>query len=69
MTTSPQTTSEKWKEYQDWLNEPPEISDEKIAESARDYWRKGQLGIEKYADTQMAWIKACEWYREQLKQK
>jgi hypothetical protein len=46
-----------------------EISDEKIGESARDYWRKGQLGIEKYADTERAWINACKWYREQLKTK
>jgi hypothetical protein len=32
--TSSQTTSDKWKEYQDWLNKPPEISDEEIEKAA-----------------------------------
>jgi hypothetical protein len=35
--TSSQTTSDKWKEYKDWLNEPPEISDEEIEKGAEDW--------------------------------
>jgi hypothetical protein len=46
-----------------------EISDEEIEKGARDYWRRGQLGLEKAADTETAWINACKWYREQLKSK
>ena len=34
--TSSQTTSDKWKEYQDWLNEVPEISDEEIEKAFID---------------------------------
>ena len=63
--TSSQTTSEKWKEYQDWLNEIPEISDEEIQAEAinRSF---------KYRDSALfenIWEEAIEWYREQLKKK
>jgi hypothetical protein len=34
MSEKPTTLSDKWKEYQDWLNEPPEISDEEIEKAA-----------------------------------
>lgn len=61
--------SKKYEEYQEWLNEVPEISDEEIEKSAREYWKRGQFGFEKPSDTEMAWIKACKWYRNKLKNK
>jgi hypothetical protein len=56
----PQTTSDKWKEYQDWLNEIPEISDEEIQKKAEEFeFTNGIYGFKQ----------AIRWYREQLKQK
>jgi len=60
----PQTTSDKWKEYQDWLNEPPEISDEEIEKAARDY-DNGDI----YGPPLVNFEQGAFWYREQLKQK
>jgi hypothetical protein len=48
-----------WKEYQDWLNEPPEISDEEILTEATD-----RYVIE---DEIEAFMKGAKWYKEQLK--
>ena len=59
--TSSQTTSDKWKEYQDWLNEVPEISDEEIEKGAED-WQEFRQGAGKESFEQGA-----KWYREQLK--
>ena len=55
--------SDRWKEYQDWLNEPPEISDEKIALQAYKYEQYEFYG----AGT--AFEQGAKWYREQLKQR
>ena len=60
ITTSSQTTSDKWKEYQDWLNEVPELSDEEIEEEIH---KRYMTPVQDYA-----WRDACKWYREQLKQ-
>jgi len=58
----PQTTSDKWKEYQDWLNEPPEISDEEITKLANEHVL--------YNDSKRQWvIEGMKLYREQLKQR
>jgi len=62
--TSSQTTSEKWKEYQDWLNEPPEISDEEIEKAARDYDNSVI-----YGPPLLHFEQGAFWYREQLKSK
>jgi hypothetical protein len=51
-----QTTSDKWKEYQDWLNEPPEISDEEIEEATNNPNNDGY-----------SFREGAKWYREQLK--
>jgi hypothetical protein len=61
-TTSSQTTSDKWKEYQDWLNEVPEISDEDIEKRVKEVGAMGEYYKMGYRD-------AIIWYREQLKQK
>jgi hypothetical protein len=58
----PQTTSDKWKEYQDWLNEPPEISDEEITKLANEHIL--------YNDSKRQWvIEGMKLYREHLKNK
>lgn len=57
-----QTTSDKWKEYQDWLNEVPEISDEQITKLANEHIL--------YNDSKRQWvIEGMKLYREQLKTK
>ena len=60
-TQLPQTTSDKWKEYQDWLNELPEISDEEIEKGAED-WQEFRQGAGK-----QSFEAGAKWYREQLK--
>jgi len=63
--------SDKWKEYQDWLNETPEISDEEIEKGADECYPfdesddglKGMIISAKKG----AWFDAIKWYREQLK--
>ena len=55
--------SEKWKEYQNWLNEPPEISDEEIEKFADE-----ELGTIR-TDFDFGVIQGMKWYREQLKQR
>ena len=59
--TSSQTTSEKWKEYQDWLNEVPEISDEEIVKA----FTIGTNQKTEYTHK----IEGAKWYREKLKTK
>jgi len=61
------TTSEKWKEYQDWLNEPPEISDEEIEKGAKEWYNK-EGAYSASAIALKTWVYAIRWYREQLKQ-
>ena len=63
--TSSQTTSDKWKEYQDWLNELPEISDEEIEKEGWKYFYENKISLKNI----VLWINACKWYREQLKHK
>ncbi|NBU81801.1 MAG: hypothetical protein EBS55_09160 [Flavobacteriaceae bacterium] len=65
------TLSDKWKEYQDWLNEIPEISDEEIKNGGENAWsdyeyQEGNLYSTTFRD---GWLMAIKWYREQLKQK
>ena len=61
------TLSDKWKEYQDWLNEIPEISDEEIKKGAIDYLIHIKEEFTDLAIT--SFITGCVWYREQLKSK
>jgi hypothetical protein len=65
--------SDKWKEYQDWLNEPPEISDEEIEKCAEEYYSYDELydGLKGMiiSAKKGAWFDAIKWYREQLKNK
>jgi hypothetical protein len=64
--TSSQTTSDKWKEYQDWLNEPPELSDEEIEKGAKEWYNK-EGAYSASAIALKTWVYAIRWYREQLK--
>ena len=43
----------------------PEISDEEIEKSAKEWYDK--KGIVNYKAEIRAWVSACKWYREQLK--
>ena len=52
----------RWKEYQDWLNEVPEISDEEIEARVKEVGAMGEYYKMGYRD-------AIKWYREQLKPK
>jgi hypothetical protein len=60
--------SDKWKEYQDWLNEPPELSDEEIEKGAKEWYNK-EGAYSASAIALKTWVYAIRWYREQLKQK
>ena len=44
-----------------------EISDEEIEKSAKEWYNK--KGIANYKAEIRAWVSACKWYREQLKQR
>ena len=66
--TSSQTTSDKWKEYQDWLNEVSEISDEEIEKGAKEWYEK-EGPYKPSAIALKTWGYAIKWYREQLKKK
>ena len=37
---------------------------ETLEEAAREYYKRGQLGFEKAADTEMAFIKGAKWQQE-----
>ena len=71
-TTSSQTTSDKWKEYQDWLNEVPELSDEEIEKELFDllydfeYEEIPNSALYKF-DYDGCAKALTKWYREQLK--
>jgi hypothetical protein len=57
--TTPKTTSEKYKEYQDWLNEQPELSDEEITKLVNEHVL--------YNDSKRQWvIEGMKLYREQI---
>jgi hypothetical protein len=53
--------SDKWKEYQDWLNEPLEISDEEIKKEMEAQFEQPNHRYPFYV--------GATWYREQLKSK
>lgn len=38
-----------------------------LEEAAREYWRRGQFGLEKAADTETAFLKGAQWQQEQFK--
>ena len=40
---------------------------ETLEEAAREYYKRGQLGFEKAADTEMAFLKGAKWQQEQEK--
>jgi uncharacterized protein (DUF1015 family) len=40
---------------------------ETLEEAAHEYFKRGQLGFEKAADTEMAFIKGAKWQQEQDK--
>ena len=42
---------------------------ETLEEAAHEYFKRGQLGFEKAADTEMAFIKGAKWQQEQDKNK
>jgi hypothetical protein len=72
--TTPKTTSDKWKEYQDWLNELPEISDEEIEKAAEEKYpynelRDGDFKGMLISAKKNAWVDAIKWYSEKLKTK
>lgn len=60
--------SNKWKEYQDWLNEVPELSDEEIEKGAKE-WYEIEGAYKPSMIAIKTWLNACKWYREQLKNK
>jgi hypothetical protein len=57
----------------DWLNEygDPEIYKKverelELREAAREYYKRGQLGLEKAADTEEAFLKGAKWQQERM---
>ncbi len=69
------TSSEKYQEYKDWLNEIPEISDEEIEKASQQtYPIKGggtislptRFDLDQY-NRQIGFVAGTMWYREQLK--
>ena len=57
----------------DWLNEygDPEIYKKverelELREAAREYYKRGQLGFEKAADTEEAFLKGAKWQAERM---
>ena len=43
------------------------MKQETLEEAAHEYFKRGQLGFEKAADTEMAFIKGAKWQQEQDK--
>ena len=39
---------------------------ETLEKAAHEYFKRGQLGLEKAADTEMAFIKGAEWQAERM---
>lgn len=40
-----------------------------LEEAAREYWKRGQFGLEKCADTERAFLRGGLWQAEQMKEK
>ena len=69
-----QTLSDKYKEYKDWLNEIPQISDEEIDEGALKFIKSlNDSDVEKgiinndVKNKLEGFFYGIKWYREQLK--
>ena len=39
---------------------------ETLEEAAREYWKRGQFGLEKAADTERAFLKGGKWQAERM---
>lgn len=39
---------------------------ETLEEAAREYWKRGQFGLEKAADTERAFLRGAEWQAERM---
>jgi hypothetical protein len=66
-----QETLEEPTMIDDWLNEysDPEIYKKverelELREAAREYYKRGQLGLEKAADTEKAFLRGAKWQQE-----
>ena len=42
------------------------MNNKETLESAREYYKRGQLGFEKAADTEMAFLKGARWQQERM---
>lgn len=42
------------------------MKQETLEEAAREYYKRGQLGFEKEADTEMAFLRGAKWQQEQM---
>ncbi len=42
------------------------MSKEILEEAAREYWKRGQFGLEKAADTERAFLKGGKWQQERM---
>ena len=42
------------------------MKNETVEEAAREYYKRGQFGFEKAADTEMAFLKGAKWQQERM---
>ena len=42
------------------------MTEETLEEAAREYWKRGQFGLEKAADTERAFLKGGKWQAERM---
>ena len=42
------------------------MKQETLEEAAREYYKRGQLGFEKAADTEMAFLRGAKWQQERM---
>ena len=42
------------------------MKEETLEEAAREYWKRGQFGLEKAADTERAFLKGGLWQTERM---
>ena len=42
------------------------MNKETLEEAAREYWKRGQFGLEKAADTERAFLKGGKWQAERM---
>ena len=42
------------------------MNNKETLEAAREYYKRGQLGFEKAADTEMAFLKGARWQQERI---